>query len=316
MADADKGRGDTRHGADDPDHAPATVPGKAAAERGSGARDGQGVLNVVATPIGNLGDITARALRTLKTVDVVACEDTRVTGRLLRHFGIRTPMLRYDDHAAGRARPEILSRLAAGEAVALVSDAGTPLLSDPGYKLVEAALAAGHRVVPLPGASALLAALAAAGLPTDRFYFGGFLPNKTKARRGALAAVADLPASLVFYESPKRLAACLADAAAVLGPRQAVVGRELTKLHEDFTRGPVAELAAAYADAPAPKGEAVLLFGPPETTDVVGDDAIDAALTEALDRASVKDAVAEVAARLDLPRKTVYRRALALKDRA
>lgn len=315
MADAPKTRDSASSAAN---HAPGADGGqqKPTADTGkNGAKSPLPAgLYIVATPIGNLGDITARALETLKNADAVACEDTRVTGHLLRHFGIRTVLIRYDDHAGARARPEILARLAQGQAVALVSDAGTPLLSDPGFKLVDAALAEGHRVIPVPGASALLAALAAAGLPTDRFYFGGFLPVKQKARRDVFASLADLPATLAFYESPKRLAACLKDAQETLGPRQAVIGRELTKLYEEFTRGRLDTLAPQYADRPAPKGEAVLMIGPPEGDAAPDESTIDTALLAALATQSVKDAAAEVAKRLGLPRKEVYRRALALKD--
>src|SRR5688500_1307193 len=190
-------------------------------------------LHLVATPIGNLRDITIRALETLAAADVIACEDTRVTRRLLDHYGIATPLTPYHEHNAAAARPKLLTRLAAGEAVTLVSDAGTPLVSDPGFKLVRAARDAGHAVTALPGASATLAALASAGLPTDRFFFEGFLPAKQGQRRGRIAEIAAIPATLILFESGPRLARTLADVAAGLGPREAAVCRELTKLHEE-----------------------------------------------------------------------------------
>jgi 16S rRNA (cytidine1402-2'-O)-methyltransferase len=269
-----------------------------------------GTLYVVATPIGNLGDLSPRAIETLKTAAVVACEDTRVTGGLLHRFAIATPMLAYHDHNAERMRPQLLARLAAGESVALVSDAGTPLISDPGYKLVGACIAQGIAVVPVPGPSAPLAALMAAGLPTDRFYFGGFLPAKSKARREALAAVAALQATLVFFESPHRLAETLADMAAVLGERDAVVARELTKLHEEFRRGPLRALAAHYAAA-APRGEIVVAVAGAVADERPAVD-IDAALREALANRSVRDAAEAVAALSGRPRREVYARALKL----
>jgi 16S rRNA (cytidine1402-2'-O)-methyltransferase len=268
-------------------------------------------LYVVATPIGNLGDLSARATATLKSVAVIACEDTRVTGGLLHRFGISTPMAAYHDHNAERVRPQLLARLEKGEAVALVSDAGTPLISDPGYKLVAACIERGIVVVPIPGPSAPLAALMGAGLATDRFYFGGFLPVKTKARREALENVARLKATLLFFESPQRIAATLADMTAVLGERTASVCRELTKLHEEFRRGTLAELARHYETAET-KGEIVIVVtGAPE-----GDDGpvidVDAALRDALKTLSVRDAADEVAKLTGEARRTVYARALAL----
>ncbi len=268
-------------------------------------------LYIVATPIGNMADITGRAVEVLGAVSVIACEDTRVTAKLLQRNGLKTPMLRYDEHSAGRARPKIMQRLTAGEAVALVSDAGTPLISDPGYRLVEAALEAGVKVIPVPGASAVLAALAASGLPTDRFLFAGFLPSKQGKRRSELAELAGIPATLVFLESPRRLAASLTDMAEILGPRPAAVARELTKRYEEFRRGGLDELAADYASEDAPKGEIVLVVGPP------GDEApafdLDAALTDALADHSVREAAALVAAKSGLAKRTVYARALELK---
>src|SRR5271170_6357629 len=220
-------------------------------------------LHVVATPIGNLGDITLRALAALAGADLIACEDTRVTRKLLDRYGIATPLTPYHDHNAATARPLILRRLADGAAIALVSDAGTPLISDPGYKLVRAAADAGHTVTTLPGASAVLAGLTVAGLPTDQFFFAGFLPPKQAARRTRIAELGRIPATLVVFESGPRLAATLADLAAGLGQsREAALCRELTKLHEEILRGDLATLAQAYA-AVAPRGEIVLVIAPP-----------------------------------------------------
>jgi 16S rRNA (cytidine1402-2'-O)-methyltransferase len=271
-------------------------------------------LYIVATPIGNLGDITLRARDALAAARVVLCEDTRVTGKLLKAYGLRTPMLSYHEHNAEARRPEILARLDRGEAVALVSDAGTPLISDPGYKLVRAVQEAGHPVTPLPGASAALTALMAAGLPTDRFLFQGFLPNKRKARRDVLAELTATPATLVFYESPQRLGASLADMAAVLGDREAAVARELTKRFEEIRRERLSVLAAHY-DTP-PKGEVVVVVAPPPATpDAPPDDAdLDARLRAALATHSLRDAVAQVTEATGCPRKRVYQRALAVKD--
>jgi 16S rRNA (cytidine1402-2'-O)-methyltransferase len=217
-------------------------------------------LYLVATPIGNLEDITARALRVLREVALIACEDTRHTRKLLTHFRLDTKTVSYHEHNERARAAELCALLAAGTSVALVSDAGTPAISDPGYRLVRAAVERGIRVVPVPGPSALVAALAAAGLPTDEFYFGGFLPARRAARRAALAAVRALPATLVFYEAPHRIAQTLADARDILGERAAVVARELTKLHEEFARGPLSELAARFADGRAARGEMVLLI--------------------------------------------------------
>ncbi len=267
-------------------------------------------LHVVATPIGNLGDITVRALETLAGADVVACEDTRISRRLMDRYAIATPLVAYHDHNGASARPKLLARLAAGERVALISDAGTPLVSDPGYKLVVEAVAAGHPVHPLPGPSALLAALVAAGLPTDCFLFDGFLPPKAGQRKNRIAALAAVPASLVFYESGPRLAESLADLAAGLGPRPAAVCRELTKTFEEVRRGDLATLAAAYAGT-EPKGEIVLVVGPP-LEEAAGDADVDAALARALGESSLKDAVAAVTAVTGRPKREVYARALAL----
>ncbi|MBB5753872.1 16S rRNA (cytidine(1402)-2'-O)-methyltransferase [Prosthecomicrobium pneumaticum] len=271
-------------------------------------------LHIVATPIGHLGDVTLRALATLAAADLIAAEDTRVTRILTGRYGIETPLTAYHEHNAEAARPKILAALAEGKAVALVSDAGTPLLSDPGYRLVEAVLEAGHAVVPVPGASALLAALVAAGLPTDTFLFAGFLPQKTAARRKRLGALASVPATLVFYESPHRTADALADMAAVLGgERRAAVARELTKAFETVRRDTLAALAARFAGEPAPKGEIVILIGPPVEAAPEAED-VDALLVRLMGTLSLKEAAAEAAARTGLPRRDLYRRALALKD--
>lgn len=269
-------------------------------------------LYVTATPIGNIGDLTFRAERLLAMADVIACEDTRVTAKLLSRYGITTPTVAYHDHNATKVRPKLLRRLAEGQVVALVSDAGTPLISDPGYRLVAEALDAGFHVTTLPGASSLLAALAVAGLPTDRFMFVGFLPPKSAARKRALAELGDIRATLVVMESARRLAASLADMAAVLGDRDAVVARELTKLHEDVRRGTLTALADAYARSGPPKGELVVVIGPPPDRPAATAAEVDAALTAALRTMSVREAVATVAGATGMPRRQVYRRALDL----
>jgi 16S rRNA (cytidine1402-2'-O)-methyltransferase len=245
----------------------------------------------------------------------VACEDSRVTGRLLARHGIKTKLVSYHDHNAVRARPAIMKRLKDGESVALVSDAGTPLVSDPGYRLVEACIEDGIAVTAVPGASAVLAALMVAGLPTDRFLFAGFLPNRQTARRRALAEVAAVPASLVFMESARRLAASLADMADVLGARPAAVTRELTKLYEEARRGDLAALAAHYAEAGAPKGEVTIVVAPPPPAEPPDDEAVDRLLEEALADVSVRDAAARVAAATGLKRRDLYARALDLTRR-
>lgn len=272
-------------------------------------------LHLVATPIGNLADLTIRALATLARADVIACEDTRVTGKLKAAFGIETALAPYHDHNADRAGPVLIERLKRGEIVALVSDAGTPLVSDPGFRLVQAAIEAGIAVIPVPGPSAVLAALAAAGLPTDRFLFAGFLPPREKARRDALAALAAIDATLVIYESPNRLAASLADMAACLGTRDAVVARELTKLHEEFRRGSLPMLAASAGDMTA-RGEIAVVIAPPSAAAPPGAADVEALLREALSRLGVRDAAAEIAAATGLPRRALYNRALALKTDA
>jgi len=282
---------------------------------GPGARSKRWAgLAVVATPIGNLADITARAAAMLEEADVIACEDTRTTGKLLRAHGIGSPLTPYHEHNAERARPALLARLRRGERVALVSDAGTPLVSDPGYKLVRAAIAKGVPVTTAPGPSAPLAALAVSGLPTDRFLFAGFLPPRAARRRTALAEISALRASLVFFESPRRLAASLADMAAELGAREAAVCRELTKLHEEVRRGTLAALAAQYGAEDAPKGEVVIVVGPPPAEAATGEDEIDRLLDQPLVGESLRDAVDRVASLTGAPRKAVYARALARRE--
>jgi 16S rRNA (cytidine1402-2'-O)-methyltransferase len=270
-------------------------------------------LHVVATPIGHLGDITLRALATLAAADLIACEDTRVTRVLADRYAIATRLIAYNDHNAERQRPRLLAALGEGKAVALVSDAGTPLVSDPGYRLVNAALVAGHPVIPVPGASATLAALVASGLPSDTFLFAGFLPAKTVARRKRLAELAPVPATLIFFESPQRLAASLADMAATLGgDRPCAVARELTKTFETVRRQSLAELAARYGGEAPPKGEVVVVVGPPGESTPAAED-VDALLEELLKSESVRDAVAEAATSTGLARSELYRRALALR---
>jgi 16S rRNA (cytidine1402-2'-O)-methyltransferase len=268
-------------------------------------------LHIVATPIGNLRDTTLRALEVLAAADVIACEDTRVTRKLIDHYGITTPLTPYHDHNAAEARPKLIARLAAGGAIALVSDAGTPLVSDPGFKLVREVHEAGHTVTAVPGASAALAGLAIAGLPTDRFFFEGFLPAKPGQRQARIVELAHIPATLVLFETGPRLAAALTDLTQGLGPRDAAVCRELTKLHEEVRRGNLSALAAHYESAGEPRGEIVLVIAPPaaETTDAAD---LDALLRKALARVSVKEAVAEVAAVTGRPRREVYQRALDL----
>ena len=268
-------------------------------------------LHVVSTPIGDLRDITLRALDVLAGADVVLAEDTRVAAKLLSAHGIRARVERYDDHTGEAARPRILKRLAEGASIALTTDAGTPLVSDPGYRLVREAAAAGLRIHPVPGASAVLAALAVAGLATDRFLFAGFPPPKTTARVAAFEALAPVRATLVFYEAGPRLRDSLVDMAAVFGPREAVVARELTKLHETCVRGLLPALAADAA-LDAPRGEIVVLVGPGTEVAATPADA-DAALTDALTRVGPADAAVEVSRALGLPRRDLYRRALALK---
>ncbi len=268
-------------------------------------------LYIVATPIGNLGDLSPRAAATLAAADVIAVEDSRVTAKLLRHIGIKRPMVSYHDHSGESVRHALIARMAS-EAVALVSDAGTPLISDPGYKLVRHARAAGVSVVTIPGPSAAIAALTLAGLPTDRFLFVGFLPSKAKARAEAIAEIAGVRATLVLYESGPRLATSLAGLADGLGNREAAVARELSKLYEECVTGTLTELATRYRDAP-PKGEIVIVVAPPSAPEAATESDADTALAEALTRLSPGQAASEVAKNLHLDRRTLYARALALK---
>jgi 16S rRNA (cytidine1402-2'-O)-methyltransferase len=265
-------------------------------------------LHIVATPIGNLGDLSPRAADTLKRADRILAEDTRVTGKLLAHIGATAPMSRYDDHSSEAERVRIVATLGE-QAIALVSDAGTPLISDPGYKLVRAARVAGHAVHTVPGASAAIAALTLAGLPTDRFLFLGFLPSKPKARADVIAEVGGIRATLVLYESGPRLGDTLDALADTLGDRDGAVARELTKLHEECVTGTLSELAGRYAGAP-PKGEIVIVVGPPAEREAASDDELDAALDRALKTSSPSRAAAEVAEQLSVPRKRAYARAL------
>ena len=268
-------------------------------------------LYLVATPIGNLRDITLRALDVLAAADLVLAEDTRVAGKLLSAYGLSKKLERYDEHSADRAGPKALQVLRDGGRVALVSDAGTPLVSDPGYRLAREAMAAGLPVYPIPGASALLAGLTVAGLPTDRFLFAGFPPPKSAARLTFLQELAGLRATLVFFEGGSRVAASLADMAEVFGPREAAVARELTKLYETVTRAPLDQLAADPRFS-SPKGEFVIVVGPGREEAATQAD-VDTALTQALARLGTADAASEVAKALGLPRRDLYKRAMALK---
>lgn len=268
-------------------------------------------LYLVATPIGNLGDITLRALETLAAADIVACEDTRITRRLLERFSITASLMQYHEHNAATARPKILERLAQGASIALVSDAGTPLISDPGFKLVREVSSAGFNVIALPGPSSVLAALSVAALPTDRFFFEGFLPSKQTARRARLTELARIDATLVMFESGARVQDSLQDIANVMGERDAAICREMTKLHEEVRRAAVSELAAV-ADDLETRGEFVLVIGPPAADTGISEDALDDLLRSSLARGSVKDAVAHAVEISGRPRREIYARALEL----
>jgi 16S rRNA (cytidine1402-2'-O)-methyltransferase len=273
-------------------------------------------LHLVATPIGNLGDITLRALETLAGVDIIACEDTRITRRLTERYAIAGLLKPYHEHNAALARPKILAKLAQGASIALVSDAGTPLISDPGFKLVREVCAAGHQVIALPGPSSVLAALSVAALPTDRFYFEGFLPSKPIARRARLAELARIDATLVMFESGNRIQDTLADLAAILPGRDAAVCRELTKMHEEIRRAPLSELLRS-ADALETRGEFVVVVGPPAaSTQTMTEHELDALLRWSLKRDSVKDAVAHAVELSGRPRREIYARALELAREA
>jgi 16S rRNA (cytidine1402-2'-O)-methyltransferase len=272
-------------------------------------------LYLVATPIGNLGDITLRALETLAGVDVIACEDTRITHRLLERYGISAELIPYHEHNAASARPKLLQRLGDGGAIALVSDAGTPLISDPGFKLVREACAAGHAVTAIPGPSSVLTALSVAALPTDRFFFAGFLPPKQGARRARLTELACIDATLVLFESGNRVAETLTDLAEIMGARAAAICRELTKLHEEVKRATLIDLAAAV-DQLETRGEFVLVIGPPDTdAQSMSAEALDDFLRDALAHSSLKDAVAQAVEASGRPRREVYARALDLAKR-
>ncbi len=270
----------------------------------------------MATPIGNLGDMSQRARDVLAAAAVVACEDTRVTGSLLSKFGFKSALAPYHEHNAEEMRPRLLARMQAGEAVALVSDAGTPAISDPGYKLVRACIEAGIAVTGVPGANAAILALVISGLPTDRFLFEGFLSAKSGARKTALQKIAAVPASLIFYETGPRLADSLADMAAVLGNREAAVARELTKLFEEVRRGTLSELAAAYEASGAPKGEIVVIVAPPAEEEAASAESIEEMLSKALATMSVRDAADAVAKASGRPKREVYTLALSLSEKA
>jgi 16S rRNA (cytidine1402-2'-O)-methyltransferase len=269
-------------------------------------------LHLVATPIGNLGDITLRALETLAGVDIIACEDTRITRRLTERYAISAQLKPYHEHNAALARPKILERLAQGASIALVSDAGTPLISDPGFKLVREVCAAGHRVIALPGPSSVLSALSVAALPTDRFFFEGFLPARETARRARLAELKRIDATLVLFESGKRVQDALGDLADIMGSREAAICRELTKMHEEIRRGSLMELAQSSGELET-RGEFVLVIGPPAAdAQIMTHDALDELLLGQLERSSVKDAVAHAVELSGRPRREVYARALEL----
>lgn len=270
-------------------------------------------LYIVATPIGNLADITVRALAVLARADIIACEDTRVTAKLKSAFGISTSLVSYHDHSAAKVGGSLIKRLKDGQIVALVSDAGTPLISDPGFRLVGGAIESNIPVFTVPGPSAAVAALVSAGLPTNQFFFGGFLPPKAVARRRALTDLAQVPATLILYESPKRLGGALADMADALGAREAAVARELTKRHEEIRRGSLSELAQHYSGRNSPKGEIVIVIAPPEPGPAVAADEIDRLLISALRHNSVRDAAADVATETGWTKRRVYQRALAIR---
>ena len=270
-------------------------------------------LYLVATPIGNAEDRPLRALRILRDADAVLCEDTRRSAKLLSMHGLANTLIAYHEHSAARLRPEVLSRLRGGEALALISDAGAPLVSDPGFKLVRDCLQAGLHVEAIPGPSAVITALQLSGLPSDRFLFAGFLPAKAGARREAIEALKAVPASLILFESARRLPATLQELARVLGPRPACVARELTKLYEEARRDSLEALAAHYEQEGPPKGEVTIVVGPPEAEERLSDDQVDALLREALDHGSLGQAAAEVAAATGRSKRALYQRALDLK---
>lgn len=271
-------------------------------------------LYIVATPIGNLKDITLRALEALKAADLIVCEDTRVTAKLLSHYGIKKPTLSYNDHNGEERRPKILQALADDKCIALVSDAGTPLISDPGYKLVREALAQGAYVTALPGASSVLTALCLAGLPTDRFFFAGFLPAKQEACKKEIRSLIAIPSTLVLFESARRLPEVLVLLQEILGNRPAAVAREITKLYEETRRGSLQELRAFYEKNGAPKGEVVIVISPPMQQEAESED-LEARLTWLLKSHSVKEAASVLAEQTGLPRKEIYAMALKIGDK-
>ncbi len=276
---------------------------------------GKGSLYVVATPIGNLSDMTFRAVDTLKQVALIACEDTRISQKLCNHFGIKTKLLAYHDHNAATALPKCMASLEAGQDVALISDAGTPLVSDPGYRLVCTAIEGGIQVIPVPGASSLLCALSAAGLPTDRVYFGGFLPSKSQARRQALQSLAIMDTTLVLLESNRRLPATLQDMAEFMGDRPAVIARELTKTFEEFRRGSIEELARYYQAHPEVKGEIVILIAPSASSPTLTSlEPLTPLMQALLPHYPVKQIATLLAQTLDYPRKALYDRLLDLRE--
>lgn len=276
----------------------------------------RGMLYLIATPIGNLEDISARALRLLGEVDLILCEDTRHTGRLLHHFGIKTRTLSYHEHNEDSRAREAIEMLAAGRRLALVSDAGTPAINDPGFPLVRLAIERGLSVIPIPGAVAFVNALIASGLPTDQFFFAGFLPAKSGARRSTLAALRTLPATLIFYEAPHRILASLSDARDTLGNRRAAVARELTKLHEQFLRGTLDELTAHFADATHARGEMVVIIEGANDTNEPQSEKRTATISERIAELEAtgsdsRQALKQVARELGLPRAEAYRRLVA-----
>ncbi len=269
-------------------------------------------LHIVATPIGNLKDISVRALSTLAAAQIILAEDTRVTKNLLNHYGITTPLISYNEHSAQTVSERMIARIKEGDAIALVSDAGTPLVSDPGYKLVEAAITAGVMITGIPGASAVISALVLSGLPTDRFFFEGFLPNKQTARRTRLEQLADMPGTLVIFEAPHRLQEMLIDASEVLGARKAAVARELTKMFETVRRGTLSELALLFDNEAKPKGEIVVMIEAQKSDVIIAHahDVLDEHLLQKLLNHSIKDAAAIVSTQLKLPKRDVYNRAI------
>jgi len=276
-----------------------------------------GTLYLVATPIGNLADITHRALQILKDVDLIACEDTRHTHKLLQHYGITTKTVSYHEHNEQQRTPQLVDQLKQGSDIAVVSDAGTPSISDPGYRLVRAAIENGVAVVPVPGPSALISALIAAGLPTDEFFFAGFLPSRTNARRTRLSELRTVPGTLIFYEAPHRLATTLKDAYEILGERDAVVARELTKLHEEIKRGRLSDLASYFEDGGKARGEIVLLIDRNVIADTtVKTESSIAALVDRFEEEGMdhRAALKKAARELGLSRAEAYRRLLATKS--